>query len=372
MSDGENKSGKNVVFSEQTHLFSVAFHLIQVDKPLDYDLYVNFSPDGKSNKFIKVFPQKQSMDLTDLSRIKVKHSRVYILEEQRDLYLKSLASLDTADKVEKSTIIKESAIKYLDDIFDKKRSFTTQVLNESVERCHSAVESMVQVIQGFSIDQLQDHIAKLSFHDFYTYDHSINVSMYCISFYRHLYPNAPESEVVMAGLGGMLHDLGKVKISTSIINNPGKLSAEELVEMKKHPNYGKALMQQRDFKSPPGMDLGILQRVVNEHHENWDGSGYPNGLKGDAIHVLARMTSICDFFDAITTKRSYSKPLSVNDALGIMLKTAGQKIDPTLFDSFCTQVKGYKGVVRPVAELDPNFDPCMPHTHLPLKGIRIN
>lgn len=359
-----------IVYNDKVDLFSVAFHLITLSKPLLYDLYVNFSADGKSNKFIKVFPAGETMETADLDRIKGKYSRTYILESQRAAYLKSLATSEALPDLEKTAVIKDSAIKYLDELFNEKRTFTTELLNESIAKCHDTVSSMVTVIQNYDIDQLQEHIAKLSFHDFYTYDHSINVSMYCISFYRFLYPKAPESEVVLAGLGGMLHDLGKIKIATSIINNPGKLSDAEFAEMRKHPIFGQELMGSSDVVIPKGMDLVTLKRVISEHHENWDGTGYPNKIKGEDIHIMARVTAICDFFDAITTKRAYSTPMTVSDALDIIGKTSNKKIDGELFKKFCEHVKKAKPKGRSVAEIDSDFDPCMPHAKLPLHGFR--
>jgi len=358
-----------VVFNDKVELFSVAFHMITLNKELPYDLYVNFSADGKSNKFIRIFPIGETMEADDLERIKKKHPRTYILEIQRNAYLKSLTFNEALPELEKSKVIKDSAIKYLEELFDDKREFTTEVLNDSISKCHEAVESMVSVIQDFDIDQLSEHIAKLSFHDFYTYDHSINVSMYCISFYRFLFPKAPNNEVVLAGLGGMLHDLGKVKIATSIINNPGKLSDVEFSEMRKHPGYGKELMNSTEVQIPVGMDLETLKRVIMEHHENWDGTGYPNKVVGENIHIMARITALCDFFDAITTKRSYSVPMAVSDALDVIGKTAGKKIDPTLYARFCDHVKKSKPKGRAIAEIDPDFDPCMPHDRIPLRGV---
>ena len=100
-------------------------------------------------------------------------------------------------------MIKDSAIHYLDKLFDTDKEFTTEILSETLQGCKTTVESMVDVIKDYDVSKLQSLIASLSFHDFYTYDHSINVSMYCIfTLFTALKPNAPKEEIVLAGLGG--------------------------------------------------------------------------------------------------------------------------------------------------------------------------
>ena len=145
---------------------------------------------------------------------------------------------------------------------------------------------MVDVVQEYDVKQIQNLIGEMSFHDFYTYDHSINVSMYCIAIFKALKPNASREEMVMAGLGGLLHDLGKIKIPTNIINNPGHLSDEDFQVIKEHPRIGVELI---DDSSPdvPGIDFEIIKRVVWEHHENFNGTGYPRKIQGTFISTTS-------------------------------------------------------------------------------------
>src|SRR5690606_13361046 len=104
---------------------------------------------------------------------------------------------------------------------------------------------------------------------------------------------------------------------TTIINNPGKLSDDDFAEIKKHPGYGNDLIKESHCNCE-GVDFEIIRRVVYEHHENFNGTGYPRGISGEKIHEMARITAIADFFDAITTKRSYHEALSTEDALAVM------------------------------------------------------
>ena len=122
----------------------------------------------------------------------------------------------------------------------------------------------------------------------------------------------------------------------------------------------------------PGVDFGIISRIIHEHHENVNGTGYPNKIPGEKIHVLARITAIADFFDALTTKRSYHEVISVQDALEVMGKSVGKKIDPHLFDLFVKNVSGIvlSGKIKDV--LPDDFDPCQPQETLPFEKAVVN
>ncbi len=348
------------------NFFSISFDLIAIDSAIPYDLYINSSTNEKKEKYVRIYPKSDAITFEELKMFRKKYFQLYVHESQRELYLKSIISSSHLPDFQKSEIIKDSAIHYLDKIFDQNKEFNTEILSETLQGCKSTVESMVEVIKDYDVSKLQSLIATLSFHDFYTYDHSINVAMYCIAIYSAARPHASKDEIVMAGLGGLLHDIGKLNISTDIINNPNKLSVEEFEIIKKHPDYGFNLL----LKNPcscEGVDFKILNRIVHEHHENFNGSGYPSKLSGLDIHVLARVTAIADFFDAITTKRSYHAVLSTEDAIAIMAKSVGKKLDPDLFQIFTKSVKQLVLNGKTNQELPEDFDPCQPQNVLPFK-----
>ncbi len=348
------------------NFFSISFDLIIVDRPVPYDLYVNSSSNENKEKYVRIYPRNEPLAHDDLKRFKKKYFQLYVHESQREDYLKSLINVSGVSDGQKSEIIKDSAIHYLDKLFDADKEFTTEILSETLQGCKTTVESMVDVIKDYDVSKLQSLIATLSFHDFYTYDHSINVSMYCISLYTSMKPNAPKEEVVLAGLGGLLHDIGKVKISTDIINNPDKLTDEEFDVIKKHPDYGFNLLEENACECE-GVDFNIIKRIVHEHHENFNGTGYPNKLAGVDIHLLARVTAIADFFDAITTKRSYHDVLPTEDAIAVMTKSVGKKLDPQLFEIFTKNVKQLVMTGKVHKELPEDFDPCQPQNILPFR-----
>lgn len=340
--------------------FSVSFEHVLIGQPMPYELYINLAQTGGAERFLRIFPKDEVLTTEDLGAFKKKYRQLYVPETNRQDYLNSLCKSSARSDEEKTTVLKDSAIHYLDNLFDSKKEFTTEVLTQTISNCRDVVENMVDVIHSYKIDQLQSLIGKLSFHDFYTYDHSINVSMYCILLYQYARPQADRHEIVTAGLGGLLHDLGKIKIPTNIINKPGKLTDEEFKEIKAHPGYGNALMQDKNIQMPEKIDPSVIARIVFEHHENFDGTGYPNKIAGEKIHVLARVCSIADFFDAITTKRSYHSALTTNDALALMGKSRGTKLDPRLFDIFAQHTQEFVKNRPCNLELAPDFDPCQP------------
>lgn len=127
--------------------------------------------------------------------------------------------------------------------------------------------------------------------------------------------------------GSILHDIGKIHISEEILTKAGPLSEDEWFEMKKHPEMGAELIK----------DIHYLQSavpVVIYHHERWNGSGYPHGLKGEKIPVIARIVAIADSFDAMTTKRPYRKELSPDQAFKEVVSGSGMQYDPLIVETF--------------------------------------
>jgi HD-GYP domain-containing protein (c-di-GMP phosphodiesterase class II) len=350
--------------------FSVSIDLIILGDEIPYNLYINSSANAKREKFIRIFPIGGILLRDDLKRFKTKYFQLYIAEEERDAFLKSLVSSDEIPDEQKTQVIKDSAINYLTKVFDDEKEFTTDMLEETIEGCKDSVEHLIDVVQDYDVKELQQLIGNLSFHDFYTFDHSVNVSMYCISLYKTIKPNATKEELTNAGLGGLLHDLGKINIPTEILNKAGKLSEEEFKVIQTHPEKGGILIDQQNADCP-GVDFALIKRAITEHHENFNGTGYPNKIAGDNIHVIARIVSISDFFDALTTKRSYHEVLSPPDALAIMEKTSGRKIDPALFKVFVGIVQDVGNKGKQNVTLPDSFDPCQPQNTLPFEAIKV-
>lgn len=355
--------------------FSVSAELILVGHELPYDLYINSSTHETRDKFVKIFKSGGVLDREEVDNFIDKYFQLYVPEMQRGNYLLSLVKNSNVDDLMKTDVIKDSAIGYLNKLFDEKKEFTTEILAEAIRGCRDSVESMVDVIQDKSVNDVRELIGSLSFHDFYTYDHSINVSMYNIATLKVLKPNASRREMVHAGLGGMLHDLGKIRVPTDILNHPGKLTDEQFDMIKKHPHFGGEIIEAQILAKTfedNDIDFSIVKRVVLEHHENYNGTGYPKGLEGNQIHVLARITAISDFFDALTTKRSYHEVVSIDEAIKIMARSVGKKLDGKLFEIFVEKVSKGAIIERSNRELPDHFDPCQPQNVLPFQAVKAN
>jgi HD-GYP domain-containing protein (c-di-GMP phosphodiesterase class II) len=127
-------------------------------------------------------------------------------------------------------------------------------------------------------------------------------------------------------LAGSLHDLGKLAIPEEILRKPSALNESERLVLQRHPQIGYRMLE----------SLGVepIAEWVLHHHERWDGSGYPDGLRAEQIPLGARIIFVADAFDAMTSERVYRKPLSERDAVAELERCAGSQFDPTVVDAF--------------------------------------
>jgi len=175
-------------------------------------------------------------------------------------------------------------------------------------------------------------IARLKRKDEYTYMHSVAVCALMINLARTL--ELDENLVREVGLAGLLHDIGKMAVPDPVLNKPGKLSDDEFAVVREHPQRGYDLVVASP-QAPP-----IAAEVVLHHHEKFDGTGYPHGLKGEAISLYARMGAICDVYDAITSNRPYKEGWAPAESIARMLDWQGH-FDPRLLDAFIRSIGIY-------------------------------
>ncbi len=161
--------------------------------------------------------------------------------------------------------------------------------------------------------------------DPYLRGHSARVTTFAESLARMLGWAGDQLEVLR--LGGSLHDVGKIAVSARVLRKPGPLTEEELAQIRRHPVTGARLVECFD-------DFEAALPYVLHHHERWDGSGYPHGLRGETIPVEARLLGVADAFDAMTSKRAYRSALSVDEALIELKCCAGTQFDPELAETF--------------------------------------
>jgi putative two-component system response regulator len=128
-------------------------------------------------------------------------------------------------------------------------------------------------------------------------------------------------------LGSLLHDIGKIGVPDAVLHKPGRLTDEEWARMRRHPVDGQALLRGIAF-------LAAANRVVAQHHERWDGSGYPAGLRGEEIDPVARVLSVADAFDVMTHERDYCAARTEREALDELDRCAGSQFDPGVVETF--------------------------------------
>jgi HD-GYP domain-containing protein (c-di-GMP phosphodiesterase class II) len=176
--------------------------------------------------------------------------------------------------------------------------------------------------------------------DEYTAYHSINVCVLSLTFARG--EGVSETELHHVGLGALMHDVGKMKVPATILKKPGKLDDAEWTEMKKHPEYGHALLRDKPDIPPQVLD------VVLSHHEHDNGSGYPRGLTRDNIGHFAKLVAIADVYDALTSGRVYRNAISPHEALKRMYHWVPDRFDKSLIERFirCLGIYPVGSIVR--------------------------
>ncbi|MDR7522175.1 MAG: HD-GYP domain-containing protein [Armatimonadota bacterium] len=177
---------------------------------------------------------------------------------------------------------------------------------------------------GILLASIQMMAQAVDLKDPYTSKHSQRVSQFSVRLARAM--GLGEDEVERIRIGALMHDIGKIGISGRIIRKPSKLTAEEHAIMREHP------LVSADIIGPLEI-LGESAEMVRHHHENWDGTGYPNGLKGEEIPLGSRIIFVADALDALVTHRPYRMGVPLAEALAIIKKNAGTQFDPAVVEA---------------------------------------
>lgn len=150
--------------------------------------------------------------------------------------------------------------------------------------------------------------------------------------------NVSEKELRALHAGALLHDIGKLAVPEYILNKPGKLTEAEFAKMKIHPTVGGDILRRVNFPYP-------VEDIVRYHHEKWDGCGYPSGLKGEAIPLVARIISVVDFYDATRCDRPYRKGMKREESLALLRSMVGTAFDPRVVDMFIRHVEAFDRLI---------------------------
>ncbi len=205
---------------------------------------------------------------------------------------------------------------------------------ESIRETKQAVNDVVDLI----LDDMEtsQHLMMITDHDYYTYTHSVHVGVLSVCLARNLFRRSNAHDLHELGAGFFLHDLGKVRIDQGIINKPGKLTDEEMGEMKKHPNLGFKILHETKQMTQES------KIIVLQHHERFDGTGYPKGIRGNDLHVYGKICAIADVYDALTTDRPYRKKMQPFEGLKIMKEQMLHHFQQDMFEQFVLMIAGRK------------------------------
>jgi diguanylate cyclase (GGDEF)-like protein/putative nucleotidyltransferase with HDIG domain len=169
-----------------------------------------------------------------------------------------------------------------------------------------------------------------------THGHVRRTQLYATEMGRLLKVTESECQALVAG--ALLHDIGKLAVPEYILNKPGKLTESEFAKMKIHPTVGGDILKRVNFPYP-------VEDIVRYHHEKWDGTGYPRGLKAQAIPLVARIISVVDFYDATRCDRPYRKGMTREDSLTLLRKMAGSSFDPKVVEMFIAHVEEFDNMI---------------------------
>jgi len=201
----------------------------------------------------------------------------------------------------------------------------------NVEKVEPMVENITESILRNAGAMLS--LCRVKNKDNYTFLHSVSVCALQVAFCRSL--DMDKATIHQAGVGGLLHDIGKVKIPDAILNKPGRYTDDEFSIMKSHVTESRNILMETDGISE------IATQVATQHHERYDGSGYTEGLKGDEISQMGQMAAICDVYDAITSNRCYHKGMEPTEALQKIFEWSKFHFNPALVQQFMRTIGIY-------------------------------
>jgi HD-GYP domain-containing protein (c-di-GMP phosphodiesterase class II) len=279
-------------------------------EPIPFDLFVLIN-----NKQILYTRKGDKISADKLDKFESKAPDAFFIKDtDRPVYKKHIHETLKSGKLDakaKAVILRESSLTLIEELFE----------SPDIER--ALKES--KVIIGEFVDLMGEepgamaHLIGLSSHDFYTYTHSLDVGIYSLGLAQVAGFN--KTELQEMGEGSLFHDIGKRQVSVDIICKDGPLNDVEWAQMQKHPQFGLQILNDHKVSD-------AIKACCFEHHESMVGNGYPQQLQAHEIHPMAKIVALCDTFDALTTQRSYNKPMAPKAALEFMTTKLAGRYDP--------------------------------------------
>lgn len=286
----------------------------------EFDLFVRT---GEAYFLCK--PRNHEINTEMWKGLKKSSPYLYIQESDREAYFKKLNSNiaqvmnnEAIPLRERAALLTDCAVEIVDQIFTDPGN--PSAMKEASTLSEEYVKFVGRERQAFLI------LVDLSSHDHYTYAHSVGVSTYAIALAKQL--GYSHKQLSLIGIAGLLHDIGKTQVDSSIINKKGPLNETEWTAMKKHPSLGAEILRAHKQLDP------IIALSAEAHHETILGNGYPKGLKVAELDPIIGIISVADAFSALTTKRSYSMARDSFQALMLMRDNLDKKFDKDLFKAF--------------------------------------
>lgn len=240
---------------------------------------------------------------------------------------------DLSSDIEVSDVISKTVrLKTIGTI--KNTLIAVQNGKEPSENCINSLQTLMNdIVESIlSNKDVMINLIDLKVFDDYTYYHSVNVGVLAITIGVAL--NLSKEELYNLGLAAVLHDIGKVFISKDILNKPCKLTPKEFDVVKSHPQMG------FDYLKKASLPLSSCKAVL-QHHERFNGEGYPMGIKGEKISLFSRIIAIADVCDALASNRTYRKALMPSDIVEYIMSEYGLLFDPDLVDVFIRRIAPY-------------------------------
>ncbi|MEK0313412.1 HD-GYP domain-containing protein [Cohnella sp. 56] len=233
-------------------------------------------------------------------------------------------TIPSAEAESETAVTMAQAVRFTREMFERIREIG-QLDPEEIE--HTLVPMIMQISENKDMFQLFKTVRAK---DEYTHQHNIGVSVLSTLIGRWL--GWSEEAVALLSLAASLHDVGKVRISDEILLKPGKLTAEEYAEMKRHTEYGYEILK---------ANAGIHPRVALvalQHHERGDGGGYPRGIRSDQMDIMSRVVAVADIFHAMSSRRPYHEPMPFYRVVNEMRAGAFGELDPYIVSVFLDQI----------------------------------
>ncbi len=293
---------------------------------LDCDLYIRQGPDNALALYRK---KSQTLDAEDLDRLAKRGiDELYVSrgdqEAHRQRMGREICQDTTRPPSERYNILREISKASFD------AAYHSGDVNQVVDVVNDMGTQLAEVLNDK--DVVLSELFSLMDHDDDTYSHSVNVATYAMLLAKYL-GISDESRLCSLMIGGLFHDLGKRHVNVDVLNKPGKLDASERHHIEQHPTLG--------FKDllPRGELTREQLMMVYQHHERYDGKGYPVGVPGSEIHGLARVTMVADVFHALTSVRPYRAPMTTDEACGFLTSQDGKMFDPEMTKCWISKMK---------------------------------